>query len=199
MVIFGFNKAVSMRLSMFHVVLALLCGSWASAQMAPPDLRLKDLEKYPFAASIRQNTATVFIFLGHECPVTQQYMPLLRQLHENYQPKGVAFCGIFLPNTGKPEEFRRFARLHEVPFRLMIDRKGRCVQWLQASIVPEVFVVDSVGKVLYRGAIDDRFYALGKRRPEVRENYLKDALAAIVNGTAIKTNKTAAIGCFIEK
>ena len=176
------------------------CHSWAAAQTPMPDLHLADLQNRSCSiANAQQHTAAVLIFISHECPVTQQYVPLLRQLHGQYQSKGIAFYGIFPKGRYKAGELAAFAGLYGIPFHLLIDRRGKCVDWLKASVVPEVFLLDSGGRVLYSGAIDNRFYAIGKRRPEVTETYLEDALEAVLNRTAIKTNKTAAIGCFIEK
>lgn len=176
------------------------CHSWAAAQEPMPDLHLADLRNRPFSiTNAGQPTATVLVFISHECPVTQQYTPLLRQLHGQYQSKGIAFYGVFPQGKYKARELAAFAGLYGIPFRLLVDRRGECAEWLNARVVPEVFLLDSGSRVLYSGAIDNRFYAIGKRRPEVTETYLKDALEAVLNRTAIKTNKTAAIGCFIEK
>lgn len=171
----------------------------AAAQTPPPNLHLTDLQNRPFSIPNANQQATVFVFISHECPVTRQYMPLLRQLHGQCQAKGIAFYGIFPQGNYQADELAQFGRLHQVAFRLLIDRRGKCVDWLGARVVPEVFVLDSAGRVCYSGAIDNQFYAIGKRRPEVTENYLKDALDALLDNKAVAVSKTTAIGCFIEE
>ncbi len=188
------------RLLSIYLLVLSLCCLWAAAQTPMPNLHLADLRNRPFSiTNAGPHTATVLVFISHECPITQQYAPLLRQLHGQYQSKGIAFYGVFPQGKYKPGELAAFAGLYGIPFRLLIDRRGKCAEWLDARVVPEVFLLDSGSRVLYSGAIDNRFYAIGKRRPEVTETYLKDALDAVLNKMAIKTNKTAAIGCFIQK
>ncbi len=55
------------------------------------------------------------------------------------------------------------------------------------------------GEVLYRGAIDNWYHALGKNRPAPTEHYLKNALDAVLNNTPILTQRTEAVGCLMNR
>jgi hypothetical protein len=60
-------------------------------------------------------------------------------------------------------------------------------------------VVDSHGKTLYRGAIDNWAVDLGQSRPVITENYLSDVLHSIAQGRDVPVRETKAVGCFIER
>ena len=69
----------------FFLLLSFNC-LWAAAQESTPNLHLTDLRNHPFSiTNAEPHTATVLVFISHECPVTQQYM----QLHGQYQSKTI--------------------------------------------------------------------------------------------------------------
>jgi hypothetical protein len=51
---------------------------------------------------------------------------------------------------------------------------------------------------IYSGRIDDWAYALGKKRKQITDLSLVNALEDILNEKIIKNPKTIAIGCYIE-
>ncbi len=173
---------------------------WVAAQTGVPDISLRDIDNQSFSTKmIGQQQATVFVFVNPECPITQHYMPLLDTLQARYRSAGVAVYGIFPPSAYKEDELKQFRTTYQATFPLLVDtRKGKCVRWLQATTTPEVFLLDSTGRIRYQGAIDNRFYALGKRRTQVTEHYLADALEAVLHKTDIKIRQTKALGCLIE-
>jgi hypothetical protein len=58
---------------------------------------------------------------------------------------------------------------------------------------------DRSGNEIYRGAIDNWFFALGKYRNETTEHYLENAIQAMLDSRLPEIRKTEAVGCFIEK
>jgi hypothetical protein len=61
-----------------------------------------------------------------------------------------------------------------------------------------VILIDQKAKILYHGAIDNWFYALGKNRLEITAHYFEEALVDAINFKQIKTAYVAPVGCFIE-
>ena len=53
-------------------------------------------------------------------------------------------------------------------------------------------------EIVYRGATDDWFYALGKTRTITRHLYLKNALMAQLNNQPVLIFKTDPIGCIFN-
>jgi hypothetical protein len=70
---------------------------------------------------------------------------------------------------------------------------------LGARVMPEAFVFNEAGELIYSGAIDDFFYKLGRRRAKISHRYVEDALKAIADGRKPAISRIEPIGCFIER
>ncbi|MEM9674766.1 MAG: redoxin domain-containing protein [Bacteroidota bacterium] len=146
---------------------------------------------------IRDQAATVVLFMDPECPVTQKYGATLRKLHQEWQDKNVAMVAIY-PVVGiDSATITEFAKDYRYNFTHLPDPRQQLARALQASTTPEAFLLDSLGQVRYRGAIDNWFYELGRYRRVVTEHYVQDALTAYLQGDPIVTAKTEAVGCLI--
>ena len=145
------------------------------------------------------DTYTVWVFLDPECPICQSYTRTLRTLHERYSSKTVIFRGIYDSPVIKKREIKRFHHTYHLPFAGEIDRNYTLASRWNATVTPEVVVTAPNGEVLYRGAIDNWYYALGKNRFEPTEHYLKDALEAIRGRYPILRKQTEAVGCLMNR
>ena len=65
------------------------------------------------------------------------------------------------------------------------------------TVAPEAAVLDELGRVIYRGRIDDRFVDFGKERPVPTTRDLESALQAAVAGRPVPVAETRAIGCYL--
>ncbi len=162
-------------------------------------LQLQTLEQKIFSFDeIKNNTATVFVFLLPDCPSCQSYSLKLNQLSTKFNSSGIKFYGIFPGHYNTEKEMVDFQKRYRINFPLMIDPEKKLVHCLSAKVVPEVFVIDKAGKVLYHGRIDDWMYAVGKTKPGITKHELKDALDAVAQHQLLKVKETKAIGCIIE-
>lgn len=141
----------------------------------------------------------VFTFLSPECPLSENYTKTLKQLAEEYMGKGVQFYYIF-PGTFYPRpQIEQFAIQFDMPLdRFMYDVDYQLRDYCKASTTPETYLLDSNGKILYSGAIDNWAITLGKQRQVFNDHYLDDAITSVLNGDKIKVSKTRAVGCIIE-
>lgn len=149
--------------------------------------------------SLRKNTATVFLFLSPECPIAQKYTSRVDSLNQQYKKEGIAFYGVFPGILALKEKSKEFSSTYNLSFDIIDDREMNLLQLFSARISPEVFVIDSSGRLKYKGQIDNWFFALGKKRQVITQNYLVDALNAIVNGKPILQKETKAIGCYLPR
>lgn len=146
---------------------------------------------------IRNQAATIVLFMDPECPVTQKYGATLRKLHQEWQDKGVDVVAVY-PVVGIDSvTITEFAQDYRYNFTHLPDPQQQLARDLQASTTPEAFLLDSLGQVRYRGAIDNWFYELGRYRRIVTEHYVQDALTAYLQGDPIVVSKTEAVGCLI--
>ncbi len=144
---------------------------------------------------LAQGKPVLVVLLGTTCPICQKYAGLLAMLSEQYPQ--VQFVGIFT-KWERFEEIEQFKTEYGINFPLLVDKKHKLIKKLGATTTPEVFLMDGQWRVLYRGAINNWFFALGKARPVVTENYLTDALAAFLAGKDIAIKQTKPIGCVVE-
>ena len=154
------------------------------------------LSNYLFS-QVDDSRLTVMVFLGIDCPISQDYVVTLNNIHEQY--KGfVKIEGVF-PGKCKQRSVSQFNRDYSLNFSTKTDRKNRIAKKLKATVTPEVFLFDRSGKVIYRGAIDNWYFELGRHRSSPTEYFLLDAIGAAIAGEEIKIKETKSIGCFIEK
>ncbi len=138
----------------------------------------------------------VLVWLSTDCRLSQKYTLVLRHLSEKYKPNGVSFVGVFPANTKR--EVRKFSRKYQMNFSSLSDMDKRMTSQYHATITPEVVLLDSLGQVYYRGAIDNQTLALGKFLPYSTEDYLQNAINQLLLDRPCTLAQTTPIGCIIE-
>ena len=143
----------------------------------------------------------VWVFLAPLCPICQDYTFYLNAMHAQWEqehPGQIEFVGWFPNPTVSEEQIAEFEDRYAVEWELARDTVGWADR-LNASWTPEVFVLDSLGEVRYRGRINDFYFALGKHRNSPRNQDLQDAVEALLKGRNPVNAYTDVIGCPIEK
>ncbi len=181
------------------IIIVLLCmASHLSAQNLSA-IHLKTLDEKEFSLEeIKKHSATVFVFLFADCPACQSYSLTLNQLSRKFESSDIQFYGVFTGDYNTTAEMKDFQKDYKINFLLLKDPEKKLAKRLSAKVVPEAFVVDETGNILYRGRIDDWMYAVGKKKPAITKHELQDALSSVVSRQAIKIKETKAIGCIIE-
>jgi len=185
--------------TVFATFLGLAPLSTLSGQVIhwPPDTFQTITQQNFTPHQIRNQAATVVLFMDPECPVTQKYGATLRKLYREWQDKRVAVVAVY-PVVGiDSETITEFAQDYRYNFIHLPDPQHQLAKQLQANTTPEAFLLDSLGQVRYRGAIDNWFYELGRYRRVVTEHYVQNALTAYLQGDPIVVSKTEAVGCLI--
>ena len=97
-----------------------------------------------------------------------------------------------------PEEVKNFVLKYDLGFATLFDDSNRLARALHATVTSEVVVLNRKGELLYSGKIDNWVNDLWKKKLEVSEHYLLDALQAWRDGTSFEPKRTEPIGCLIE-
>ena len=169
-----------------------------SAHAGIQSLALKNVQGKPFHFStLNESTASIFIFLAPECPISQQSTLTLRKLAEIYKTRMVQFYGIIPGNFYSVESVEAFQKKYLIPFMILMDTDLKLNKLFNATVTPEVFVVDKNYSMVYSGAIDNSYQNLGKKQM-ITHHYLENAIASVINHTSLALPHTKAIGCFIE-
>src|SRR5579875_1824411 len=205
------TKVFRIKIGLFHFFFFLgFLGILAvrSAEPAPAedrkaaDFRLqdpRDQEIITLSELRQKNKAVVLIFLGVECPLSNQFTPVLSELYKEYKSKGIAFVGINANAQDSRERVAVHARKHAIPFPVVKDAGHKVADQLGALRTPEAFVVDSSGIIRYQGRIDDQF-GIGYARPgKPTRRDLAAALDEILAGKTVSVPRTDAAGCRIGR
>ena len=122
----------------------------------------------------REAFLRVVAFTSTTCPLSKIYRPRLDRLSALYAARGVAFDLVDADGTD-----------------------GRLAAALGARRTTDVFVLDGLGVLRYRGALDDQ-YGIGYARKEPSRSYVVDAIEALLGGRPVPVPATEAPGCLIE-
>lgn len=154
----------------------------------------------PFAlSSLISNRASVLVFLAPDCPLSQRYTRTLDGLRAQFEGDGARFYGLIAGDYFERKEVEDFVSQYRLNFTVLLDRNMELANLFGATRTPEVFVVDSHGKTLYRGSIDNYAPDFGQYRRVITENYLLEVLEMIAQGRDVPVKETQAVGCFIER
>jgi peroxiredoxin len=170
-----------------------------TAEAPLADFTLKDTAGRDVSlADFRDRKAVVVAFLGTECPLGNLYIGRLKELHDEFAPRGVQFLAVNSNSQDSAEEVAEHARKNEVPFSVLKDANGKVADLFGAERTPSVFLLDAGRVVRYRGRVDDQ-YGIGYKRTQPTRRDLAEALEEVLAGQAVSVPVTQAVGCFIGR
>ncbi|HEV8610869.1 MAG TPA: redoxin domain-containing protein [Thermoanaerobaculia bacterium] len=191
-----------MRLLRSALVLAGLCALACNAVAeAPaigamaPDFQLTTIDGKAFSLSsaAKDHKAVVLMFISTQCPYSNAYNGQMKDLANAFASKGVLFAGI---NSNKSEDAAAavaHAKAHGHTFPIMKDPSNKVADMYDARRTPEVYVIDSQGKLRYHGRITEN------HEDPASSPDLKNALDSFLAGKPIARTETKAFGCTIKR
>jgi thiol-disulfide isomerase/thioredoxin len=169
----------------------------SSALSAVPLFDVGHHHRSSLSAEGASGAIRLFVFLSPECPLCQNYTRILNQLDSRYAGK-IKICGIIPGKTYQPAAISAFAEKYKILYPLWMDESLRLSHYLQATATPEVILLGPDNKLLYKGAIDNWYKALGKARIRTTENYLQDAIDRTLRQEPPAIKRTTPVGCLIN-
>ena len=161
-------------------------------------LRFKDIRGVPRDLSeLGSHQAYVLVFVTSDCPIVKKTFPKLLELYGEYSPKDVAFVCV---NVGLNDTLRDTASQaleYQAPWAFVKDYEAHTARALGITRTPEVAVLDSEHRLVYRGRVDDQI-RLGGLKPSASREDLKLALEELLSGKPIGVPETVADGCAIS-
>jgi peroxiredoxin len=145
-------------------------------------------------ASLKGKNGTVVIFIATKCPVSNAYNDRMEKVFEDYKAKGINVVGINSNNTEPSTEVKSHAAEKGLKFTILKDDGNKIADRLGATRTPEVYLLDSKGKLAYHGRIDD-----AQKVESVTSSDLRAALDEILAGKAVTKTGGAAFGCSIKR
>jgi peroxiredoxin len=177
-----------------------LLGGVASADPVPEPLRIGRTipefeattlggQSLSLKSALEGHKALVVLFLSTMCPYARYFASHLRELDERYGPRGVLFVGVNPNRWESKAELAEYARQSGYTFPIIKDDSGAIAALLGASATPEAFLVDSEGKLRYRGWV--------KSRQEAPD--LQRAIDDVLEGRPVRRPQTKAFGCAVDR
>jgi len=130
---------------------------------------------------------TVVVFLSTSCPIANGALVRLDALARDLArdtgvEDDVRIYGVVSDRSVTRAHVAAHYEERPTGFPILFDASGMLREALGPTHVPEAFVFDAAGRLAYRGAIDDAFAAVGRRRPAVTSHHLADAIAVVRRG-----------------
>lgn len=192
------------RISLIGLILGIASSAFSAEPSIPigtevagftaSDYRGKEHRLAGFASS----KVLVLAVVGTECPLAKLYASRLQELSQKYADRGVAFIGLDANAHDSMAEIEAYARRHGLTFPVLKDAGNKIVDAVGATRTPEVVLLDADRAIRYRGRIDDQ-YGIGYAKPAPSQNYLADAIDAVLAGEQVETTSVTAIGCLIGR
>jgi peroxiredoxin len=142
--------------------------------------------------------ALVLVQSCNHCPYVQAWDGRLNAIAQEYADRGVRVVAINSNDAERHpedsfEEMRKRASARGFVFDYLYDEPQAVARALGAERTPEVFVFDRDRRLAYHGAIDD-----SREENGVTQQYLRDALDAVLSGEDPPVSETPAVGCTVK-
>lgn len=142
------------------------------------------------AAGIAASSATVLVFGSTTCPCADGYNSRLQKLAEEFSPNGARFFMVFSAPKLTRTEVENYARSRRLAFPAVHDASGALARRFKVAATPTAVLLRPDGSVAYQGRIDDSPEPL-----TVRQQYLRDGIAAVLARGRVARASTVAVGC----
>lgn len=156
-----------------------------------PDFQLPDLEGRQHNLSDYQGKIVVVNFWSWECPSSLRADQLLAPMLETWG-EDVVLLSVASNANETAEELKTTAAERKLA-PVLHDSQQEVARAYGAVTTPHFFVIDPEGKLRYQGALDDVSF----RQAEAKQNYLYEAVEAVLAGERPTIGETPPYGCTV--
>ena len=139
-------------------------------------------------AQFKEKKPVVMFFMSERCGTTWKYEKRLGKLMKDHA-KDIAFLGIRCSANDTPQSIRKFAETRNFAMPVLNDEKGEVTSYYKVTNTPTFVLLDKDEVMRYRGSFDDNADASA-----VKENYLADAITAVLANKQVATKMTQPFG-----
>ena len=142
--------------------------------------------------------ATVIVQTCNHCPYVIAWNPRLRQVAEDYAPKGVRFLQVNSNDASRfpadsLDHMKRFVSDQSWPIPYLYDESQEVARALDAVATPHVFVFDAEHRLAYQGAPDSDHTDESQGAA-----WLRGAIEAVLSGGRPDPQETPPRGCSVK-
>lgn len=200
-------KVLAKRITLF-VTLIFMVAVTANAQelklgaVAPlTDLKMDDVSNRSISlAEAAKDNGLLVIFSCNTCPWVARWEDRYLDLASITTQNNVGMIALNpnerIRDRGESmDDMKKRAEKKGYTFFYALDKDHKVADAFGATRTPHIFLFDKDMKLVYRGAIDDN----ANDATKVKEYFLKDAIEAMVAGTAVVKPSTKSLGCTIKR
>jgi peroxiredoxin len=158
-----------------------------------PDFTVTTIEGKPISLSevAKDAKAVVVCFTCNQCPVAVAYEDRFIEFNKKYADKGVKFVAINVNYTENLEQMKARAEEKGFNFPYAYDDSGDSARAYGARVTPHLFVINSEGKLVFKGSFDDN-------TSEPKKHFVSDAVEAVLAGNLPSVTESQEFGCGIR-
>jgi peroxiredoxin len=162
-----------------------------------PEFELPDTEGTRHALSDGAQ-ATAVIFTCNHCPYALAWHDRIVDVARDYTNRGVRILAINSNDSARYpadsyEAMQERVRKEDWPLPYLHDESQAVARAYGAKTTPDVFVIDSEGRLRYRGAPD-----ADHSDPSLNAAWLRAALDAVLEGRDPDPAETEPVGCSVK-
>jgi len=171
-------------------------------QNPAPEFALADLDGNTIELASYRGKTVVLEWFNPGCPFVKYAHndgPLTDMARQTTK-SGIVWLKI---NSGSPgnqgnaiELNRKAAQNWGITTPVLIDETGKVGKKYGAKTTPHMFIVNEVGSIVYKGALDNA--PLGRAPADGKINYVEAALADLAAGRQVQTAETQSYGCSVK-
>lgn len=161
-----------------------------------PEFELPGVDGQTYALSEFDASALVVIFTCNHCPVAQLYEDRIVELQADYDDAQILAINPNDAESYPDDSFENMVtRAEEKGFNFpyLRDETQEVARAYGAQCTPHAFVFGSDRQLVYQGAIDD-----DRDGEDVTEQYVRDAIDAVLAGERYERVTVAPLGCSIK-
>ncbi|MBC85624.1 MAG: hypothetical protein CL677_00475 [Bdellovibrionaceae bacterium] len=133
----------------------------------------------------------VAVFLSAVCPCSNSHISEIRSLQKE-NPK-FQFVGFHSNSSEFKKDAQDYFKNENLGFPVFKDTGAKWADQFKASKTPHVFVVQN-DVIKYQGGVSN-----SASFEDADRQYLREALANLTSGAAVKTSRTRPLGCEISR
>jgi hypothetical protein len=196
-----------MRIARVLFLAALLpCAAAAAAVVGQPApaFTLNDLSGKPVSLADFKGRTVVLEWHNFGCPFVQKHyrsgnMPALQRKYGT----DVVWLAVNSTHKGSTDHMApaqiaaELQRFGAAPARYLMDEPGTVGRAYGAKTTPHMYVIDSAGRLVYNGAIDDK-RSTDVEDVKIAHNFVAAALDELKAGKPVSTPSTTPYGCSVK-
>ena len=166
---------------------------------SPPQFDLPGVDGRNHALDEYEDAAVLVLVQScNHCPYVQAWEGRMKAIQRDFADRGVRLVAISSNDASKYpedsfEEMKGRADRKGFNFDYLYDENQSVARALGSERTPEIFLFDRERRLVYHGAIDDN-----RDEYAVTRHYLREALDAVLGGSAPPWQETPPVGCTVK-